>query len=143
MTTPVEEHPLEKPPPVPTGETRAYWEGCRRHELRIQQCIACGHSQFYPRLYCTVCMSEQIEWVRASGRGRIMSFTVVYRPVTKAFAADVPYIVALIRLDEGPQLMSNIVECASERVTIGMPVIVTFEDRSEDVSVPVFRPAVV
>ena len=71
----------------------------------------------------------------------MVSFTVVYRPVTTAFAADMPYIVALIQLAEGPQLMSNVVECEPERVTIGMAVAVTFEDWSEDVSVPKFWPA--
>ncbi len=68
------------------------------------------------------------------------SFTVVYRPVTTAFAADVPYVVALIQLAEGPQLMSNVVECGPERMTIGMAVAVTFEDWFEDVSIPKFRP---
>ena len=85
-------------------------------------------------------LSARGEWVHASGRGRVVSFTVVYRPVTKAFAADVPYVLGLIRLDEGPQLMSNIVECEPERVTISMAATVTFEDWSEDISIPKFRP---
>ena len=76
-------------------------------------------TNFYPRLYCTACMSEQVEWVRACGRGTVLSFTVVYRPVTKAFAEEVPYVVALVTLEEGPQLMSNIVECDPEQVAIG------------------------
>ena len=133
--------PATKPIPVPTRETQPYWEGCKQHELRIQQCAACGHSQFYPRLYCTACMSERVEWVTASGHGTVLSFTIVYRPVTQAFAADVPYVVALITLDEGPQLMSNVVGCAPETVHIGMPVEVTFEDWTEEISVPKFKPA--
>ena len=133
--------PASKPIPVPTRETRPYWDGCKQHELRIQQCAACAHSQFYPRLYCTACMSERVEWVKASGRGTVLSFTIVYRPVTQAFAADVPYVVALITLDEGPQLMSNVVGCAPETVHIGMPVEVTFEDWTEEISVPKFKPA--
>ena len=132
--------PATKPIPVPTRETQPYWEGCKQHELRIQQCAACGHSQFYPRLYCTACMSERVEWVTASGHGTVLSFTIVYRPVTQAFAADVPYVVALITLDEGPQLMSNVVGCAPENVHIGMPVEVTFEDWTEEISVPKFKP---
>jgi len=133
--------PASKPIPVPTRETQPYWDGCKQHELRIQQCTACGHSQFYPRLYCTACMSERVEWVTASGHGTVLSFTIVYRPVTQAFAADVPYVVALITLDEGPQLMSNVVGCAPETVHIGMPVEVTFEDWTEEISVPKFKPA--
>ena len=131
---------MEKQLPVPTSETQPYWEGCLKHELRIQKCQACGHHQFYPRLYCTDCMSDQVEWVTASGRGTVLSFTIVYRPVTKAFAEDVPYVVALVTLDEGPQMMSNIVECDPEQVIIGMPVTVTFEDWSEEISVLKFRP---
>lgn len=132
--------PAEKPVPVPTRETQPYWEGCKKHELRIQRCVACGHYQFYPRLYCTACMSERVEWVRASGRGKVLSFTIVYRPVSPAFAADVPYVVALVTLEEGPQMMSNIVGCSPERVYIGMPVQVTFEDRTEEISIPQFTP---
>ena len=132
--------PASKPIPVPTRETQPYWQGCKQHELRIQQCAACGHYQFYPRLYCTACMSERVEWVEASGHGTVLSFTIVYRPVTPAFAADVPYVVALIRLDEGPQMMSNVVGCAPEKVYIGMPVEVTFEDWTADISVPKFKP---
>ena len=132
--------PASKPIPVPTRETQPYWDGCRQHELRIQQYTACGHSQFYPRLYCTAGMSERVEWVKASGHGTVLSFTIVYRPVTQAFAADVPYVVALITLDEGPQLMSNVVGCAPETVHIGMPVEVTFEDWTEEISVPKFKP---
>jgi len=86
-------------------------------------------------------MSERVEWVKASGHGTVLSFTIVYRPVTQAFAADVPYVVALITLDEGPQLMSNVVGCAPETVHIGMPVEVTFEDWTEEISVPKFKPA--
>ena len=129
-----------KPVPVPTRETQPYWEGCKSHELRIQKCAACRHYQFYPRLYCTACMSDQVEWVKASGCGKVLSFTIVYRPVTQAFAADVPYVVALITLDEGPQLMSNVVGCPPEKVHIGMPVEVTFEDWTADISVPKFKP---
>jgi len=85
-------------------------------------------------------MSDRVEWVKASGRGTVLSFTIVYRPVTRAFAIDVPYVVALITLDEGPQLMSNVVGCPPEQVRIGMPVEVTFEDWTEEISVPKFRP---
>ena len=132
--------PASKPVPVPTRETQPYWEGCKSHELRIQKCAACRHYQFYPRLYCTACMSDRVEWVKASGRGTVLSFTIVYRPVTRAFAIDVPYVVALITLDEGPQLMSNVVGCPPEQVQIGMPVEVTFEDWTEAISVPKFKP---
>jgi uncharacterized OB-fold protein len=69
-----------KPVPIPTHETRPYWEGCKQHELRIQRCVACGHNQFFPRIYCTNCFSDRVEWVKASGRATVLSFTIVRRP---------------------------------------------------------------
>ena len=130
----------EKPIPSPTHETRPYWEGCKAHELRIQRCGECGNYQFPPRLYCTKCFGERIEWIKASGRAKVLSFTIVRRPVSPAFANDVPYVVALVTLDEGPTLMTNIIGCQPEQAAIGMPVVVTFEDWTEEVSIPKFRP---
>jgi uncharacterized OB-fold protein len=130
-----------KPIPAPTLETAPYWEGCKRHQLRIQRCTACNHYQFFPRIYCTKCFSDRVEWVDASGLGKVLSFTIVRRPVSPAFADEVPYVVALVTLDEGPQMMTNIVGCAPDEIAIGMPVEVVFEDWSETISIPKFRPA--
>ena len=132
--------PGVKPVPVPTKETQPYWDGCRQHELRVQKCAACGHHQFYPRLYCTACMSDRVEWVKTSGRAKVLSYTIIYRPVTQAFAGNVPYVVAMVTLDEGPQMMTNIIGCEPEKVHIGMPVQVTFDDWTEEISVPKFKP---
>ncbi len=125
--------------PRPTPETATYWEGCRHGKLMIQRCGSCGHHQFYPRLMCTECMHTPVEWVQASGRGKVRSFTIVRHAISDAYAADVPYVVALIRLDEGPTLMSNIIDGDPERVRIGMPVETVFEVWSEDLTVPKFR----
>ena len=125
--------------PRPTPETAAYWEGCRKGKLMIQRCSSCGHHQFYPRLLCTECMSTQVEWIEAGGRGRVVSFTIVRQAISEAYAADLPYVVALIQLDEGPTMMSNVIGCNPERVVIGMPVEVVFEAWSEDLTVPKFR----
>src|SRR5256885_15985734 len=129
-----------KPIPVPTLETAPYWEGCRQHRLRIQRCSACSRYQFFPRIYCSNCFSERIEWVNATGRARVLSFTIVRRPVSPAFANEVPYVVALVTLEEGPQMMTNIVECTPEGVRIGMALEVVFEDWTETISIPKFRP---
>ena len=129
-----------KPVPAPTRETKPFWDGCKEHELRIQRCAACGHQQFFPRIYCQRCFADRIEWVKASGRATVLSFTIVRRPVSAAFAADVPYVVALVTLAEGPVMMTNIVGCDPERVRIGMPVEATFEDWTEEISIPKFRP---
>jgi uncharacterized protein len=132
---------IGKPIPTPTLETRPYWEGCSRHELRIQKCAACGNHQFYPRLYCSNCFSDKVEWVRVSGQGKVSTFTIVRRPVSPAFKDDLPYVVALVKLDEGPTMMTNIVGCAPEKVAIDMPVEVTFEDWTPEISIAKFRPA--
>ncbi len=127
--------------PRPTPETEAYWEGCRKHELLLQRCSQCREFQFYPRIICTKCASANLDWVKASGQGKILTFTVVRRPVSEAYAEDVPYVVALIRLDEGPTMMSNVVKCDPESLKIGDPVQVLFEDWSKDISIPKFSPA--
>ena len=129
-----------KPIPAVTFETAPYWEGARRHELHIQRCAACGQRQFYPRLYCTKCFSDRVEWIKASGRAKVTTFTIVRRPVSPAFADDVPYVVALVTLEEGPTMMTNIVGCPPEKVAIGMPVEVTFDDWTEEISIPKFKP---
>lgn len=124
--------------PTPTPETQAFWQGCNEGRLLIQRCNACGHQQFYPRLLCTACASTDVGWHEASGAGQVKSFTIIRRAVTEAYAADVPYVVALIELAEGPTMMSNIVDCDIESVHIGMPVSVQFERRTEEIAVPVF-----
>ena len=126
--------------PRPTPETAVYWEGCRKHDLLIQRCTQCHEFQFYPRVVCTACMSEHLEWVKASGRGQVLTFTIVRRAVSEAYAADVPYVVALIQLDEGPKMMSNVVQCNPETLDVGSRVEVVFEDWSEEISIPKFRP---
>jgi uncharacterized protein len=129
-----------KPIPAPTLETAPFWEACRHHQLRIQRCSDCRQYQFFPRLYCSKCFSELLEWVYVSGRAKVLSFTIVRRPVSAAFADEVPYVVAVVTLDEGPQMMTNIVGCAPDEVTIGMPVEVIFEDWTDTISIPKFRP---
>ena len=125
--------------PRPSPETAVYWDACREHKLMIQQCNDCHHYQFYPRIMCTKCMSPEVEWVNASGTGRVLSFTIVRRPVSKAYADETPYVVALIKLDEGPCMMSNIVEYDVDSVKIDMRVEVLFEDWNEEISMPKFR----
>ncbi|MGH7987787.1 MAG: Zn-ribbon domain-containing OB-fold protein, partial [Candidatus Binataceae bacterium] len=120
--------------PTPTAETRPYWEGCARGELLIQRCAECRHYQFFPRLYCSQCLSERVAWIKASGRATVLSFTIVRRPVSPAFADEVPYVVALVTLEEGPTMMTNIIGCPPEQVAIGMPLTVTFARLTDEIS---------
>lgn len=124
--------------PQPTPVSAPYWQAAREGRLVVQRCTACGHLQLYPRSLCTRCSGERLEWLDVSGRGRVKTFTVIRRAVSAAYEPDVPYVVALIALDEGPTLMSNVVGCAPEAVRIGAPVRVRFDAWTPEVTLPVF-----
>jgi uncharacterized OB-fold protein len=124
--------------PAPSPLSAPYWQAAREGRLVIQRCEACGHVQFYPRSLCTRCAGERLGWSACSGRGRVKSFTVIRRAVSAAYEPDVPYVVALIELAEGPTLMSNVVGCPPEAVHIGAPVRVRFDAWTPEVTVPVF-----
>ncbi len=131
---------IEKPLPRPTEDSAPYWEAARNGELRMQRCSDCGHLRFPPAILCPRCLSENAEWVRLSGRGRVFSWIVVHQSQHPAFNADAPYNVAIVELEEGPRLHANIVGCANDAIFIGMPVEVVFEKVSEEIALPKFRP---
>jgi uncharacterized OB-fold protein len=130
-----------KPIPTPDRVTEEFWDAARRHELLIQRCRDCGASQFLPQSCCRACLSQRIQWVAASGKGKIYSYTIVHRPPTPKFQEDVPYAVALVELDEGVRMMSNIVGIGPQDVRVGMAVEVVFEGISPTISLPKFRPS--
>ena len=123
-------------PPL-TELTAPYWQGCREGELRLQRCTDCDQHQFYPRTICSHCGSAELAWDRVSGRGSVASFTTVRRAISDAYEA--PYVVALIQLEEGPVMMSTIVDTKPEQVSVGATVTVGFERWSEDTVMPVVR----
>lgn len=130
------------PLPVPTPETRPFWEGVRRHELLLQRCRPCGEHFFYPRAACPTCLSADLEWRVASGRGTLHTFTVVHRGA-RGFPLGPPYVIAIVALDEGPRLMTNLVGIEPDpgRIAIGMRVEVVFDDVTPEATLPRFRPA--
>ena len=129
-----------KPLPTMSGETKPYWDNCRRGRLLIQKCDSCGEYQFYPRGICANCWSNDIQWITSSGKGTVWTFTVTYQNGTPGFAEDVPYVLALVELEEGVRMFTNIVECDPRSVTIGMPVEVTFIQATNQISVQYFKP---
>jgi uncharacterized OB-fold protein len=129
-----------KPLPVPTAGSLPFWDGCRRHELLLPHCRDCRAPWFPPAALCPRCLGTNWDWTRSSGRGRVYSFVVYHRVYHPGFAKDVPYVVALVELDEGPRFMSNIVDCSPAEVRCDMPVEVVFEAASEGVVLPKFRP---
>jgi len=125
--------------PVVTDLTRPYWEAARDEKLVIQQCVDCSSYQFFPRPFCLKCMSENIEWTPSSGNGTIYTFTINRRGSNPYMNERVPYVVAMVTLDEGVRLMANIIESEIEKVRIGARVSVVFEKVTEDISLPQFR----
>ncbi len=132
--------PKEKPIPVVNTWAIPFWEGCAEQELKIQKCKECEHPIFYPRIACPNCGSDELEWIVTSGRGKVYSYTVVENNAPSAFAQDVPYVVAVIRLEEGVQMLSNIVECDFSELACDMPVEVVFEKLNDEFTLPKFRP---
>lgn len=131
----------KKPLPTADQDTKSFWDGCKRHDLLVQRCKACGKHQFYPRRHCAHCFSlDSMEWVKSSGKGTVYSFTVTYQNRAAGFKEDVPYVLAYVMLDEGVRMMTNVVGCKPEDVRIDMPVTVVFEDATPDVSIPKFQP---
>ena len=128
-----------RPLPRPTPETQHFWDGTRKGELRLQRCRDCGEIYFPPRPVCPACSSRNVEVFRASGKGKLHSYVINHRQ-HPSFAS--PYSIALVRLDEGPTMLSNIVECEQtpEALVLDMPLEVTFEDNG-DIAVPLFRPS--
>ena len=131
--------PKPRPAPVPDIESEPYWKAAHEGRLIVQRCTECGNTQLYPRWRCLRCRG-QVEWVDATGGGTVYSFTVIRQNFSRSFRHLIPYVVALVDLEEGPRFMSNIVGCAPEEVHIGLPVEVLFEAVSEDASLPMFQP---
>jgi uncharacterized OB-fold protein len=131
------------PPPVPQPESDFYWEKCKAHELWLRHCRACDKAYFYPRDICPECFSRDTDWIQSSGRGILHTFCIVHRGPTPPFRDKVPYVVAIVELESGARMPTNLVqvEADPEHVKIGMAVEVVFEDLDEKISLPMFRPA--
>ena len=122
-----------------TSVDKPFWEAAKRHELMAYKCLNCG--TFYSQATdCIACDSPQMGWVRVSGKGEVFTFGVYHQLYHPAWKEDTPYNVAWIKLDEGPLIMSNVVECKNEDIHIGMPVEVVFDDVTEEVTLPKFKP---
>lgn len=129
-----------RPLPKPTPETQHYWEGAKAGELRLQTCNSCDHTYFPPRPFCPKCGSKDVSITQASGKGRLYSYVINHLP-TPGFTP--PFAIAVVELEEGPRLMSNIVECEQtpEALVLDMPLEVTFEKMNDEITLPMFKPA--
>lgn len=132
--------PPAKPRPVVQPWARPFWNATREGRLALQYCPACQVHVHYPRIACPHCGGDRMEWRTASGRGTIYSYTVVVSNAPSAFTADMPYVVAIIHLDEGVRMLSNVVGCDPDALRCDMPVEVVFERIDDEFTLPKFRP---
>ena len=128
----------DRPLPMPTDDTKFYWESARAGKLVVQKCNACGAPQFYPRPFCISCLADAMGWMEVSGKGTIYTFTINHRPANEYMKDKTPYVVAAIDLDEGVRMIANIVDSNIGDVKCGARVRVTFEQASEDITLPQF-----
>jgi len=128
----------KKPLPQPDDVNRRYWSAAAEGRLVIQECPHCSHRQFYPRALCTQCGDEP-EWIDCTGRGTVHTFTIIRQMGMRPFRDELPYVVAMIELEEGPLIMGNITDCDPETVEIGAPVTVHFVHAADEVGVPYWR----
>ena len=126
--------------PEPTPETRHFWDGCKEGELRLQRCTACQHSYFPPRPFCPKCACREVEVYPASGKGVLWSYVINHRP--RPDIGTEPYAIAVVKLAEGPQMMTNIVDCPQtpEALQLDMPLQVSFAKQTDDITLPLFAP---
>ncbi|HMN80885.1 MAG TPA: Zn-ribbon domain-containing OB-fold protein [Burkholderiaceae bacterium] len=121
----------ELPVPIVNADSLPYWEGAKEKRLMIRRCRACSVTHFLPRHLCPACWSEDLEWIQSSGRGIVHSFTVIRRAPMEAYRKQVPYVVALVDLEEGPRMMANILGADALETRIGDAVTVCYEERAE------------
>jgi uncharacterized OB-fold protein len=126
--------------PQATPETQHFWDGTKQGELRLQRCDSCSHTYFPPRPFCPKCASREVSVYTASGKGKLWSYVIHHRPMP---GFTPPYSIAVVELEEGPRMMTNIVECEQtpEALQLDMPVEVTFKAISDDITLPQFKPA--
>ena len=127
--------------PTIEPETQPFWDGAADEKLVIQRCAACGAWQYYPRPFCKACWSEDVSWEEASGRATLYTYSIVRRNDLPPFGDRVPYVAAIVDLAEGPRMISEVVDCPLDDVSIGMALTVAYRDLADGLKLPVFRPA--
>ncbi len=128
--------------PVPTPETQPYWDGAREGRLMLPWCEDCGKAHFHPRAICPHCGGARLRWREASGQGRLHTYVINHKPA-KGFEDRVPYVIAVVELEEGPRLLTNIEmdNPTPDKLQIDMRVVVSFRTLTATIALPVFRAA--
>ena len=126
--------------PVANSDTKPFWDGCLQRQFLLQRCSNCGAYRHPPSPICPKCLSDRHVWVPASGRAKVYTFVVVREALSRGWEKVIPYVLAVVELDEGPHVLTNVVNIAPEKVAIEMPVEVTFEELDGTTMLPVFQP---
>ena len=127
--------------PTVEDESRPFWDAAREGRFLIARCASCGKAHHYPRPFCPFCWSEDVSWEDASGRATLYTYSTVYVNDLPPFKEKLPYLAAVVDLEEGPRVMTRLVGVTDSEVSIGMPLVVDFEPLTEEITAPVFRPA--
>ena len=142
MTT---EYKKPLPRPIHAKLSAPFWEGAKRHELMMPRCINCDKFHFYPREECPRCFSQKIEWAKVSGRGRLHTYTIVHQTAQAVFQEDAPHVYAVVQLDEGPRMISNVVDSQMkpflEGLQVDMPLVAVYDDVTPEWTLVKFKPA--
>jgi len=128
--------------PIPTADeaSEPFFRGAKERKLMLLRCTGCGRHRLPGRERCADCWSTNAEWVQASGRGKLYTFGIMHQQYHPAFAGAIPYNFALVELEEGPRLVTSIVDCPNEELRVDMPVQAVFDDVSEETTLVRFRP---
>jgi uncharacterized OB-fold protein len=135
---------IDRPLPQPmTPEAKPFWDGCREGKLMLPRCDDCGRAFFYPRVLCPHCHSRRIGWIQSTGRGKLHAFEIAHQVFQRAWKIKPPYVLAMVELDEGPHMMSNLINVEPDPrvVKCDMPVEVVFTKITDEVTLPLFQPA--
>jgi uncharacterized OB-fold protein len=132
---------IDKPVPTPPADALEFFEGAKHGRLMVQRCADCGRHRFIARRRCEACGSSRSAWVQASGRATLISYARVHQKFHPAFAAETPYPIATVELEEGPRLLTGLVGVEGKTLKAGMPLQVVFEAAGPEWKIPKFRPA--
>lgn len=132
---------VKKPMPKVTKWSKPYWDAAKQHKLILKKCKNCGEIDHPPYLYCTNCLSDEHEWIEASGKATLVAYAINVFGVPFPFWDDMPYVLAMVDLEEGPRMMTNIVDWNQDELKNGMELEVVFDDVNEEFTLPKFRPS--
>ena len=128
-----------KPLPQPTIDSKPFWDGLKEHRMVLQKCADCGRVRHYPRPVCDACLSMEVEWAEASGRGTVYSWTETHHPFHAGFRDETPYILVTVDLDEGVRMQSQLIDASIDELHVGLPVEVVYMDATDEVTLPLLR----